>query len=167
MRNIEILKERAENMRRKPTFYEAKFKERLELFDLDYKTQWVIGNYIVDFIVGNKIIEIDGSSHFEPEQAQYDIERTSYLEGLGYSVIRVINENVIFFDLNKLKENIKKEKSIICTRPELINYEVERLIEVYNSKGMPFFNKKIKNIKYYKMEILRRLQYKGFDVFYT
>jgi len=31
MRNMEVLKERAENMRHKPTFHEAKFKERLDM----------------------------------------------------------------------------------------------------------------------------------------
>lgn len=37
MRNIEVLHERAENMRMKPTFHEKKFKERLETTLLIFK----------------------------------------------------------------------------------------------------------------------------------
>lgn len=103
MRNIDVLKERAENMRMRPTFHEAKFKERLEMAGIYYKTQWVIGNYIVDFLVGITVIEIDGRSHFEEEQAQYDKNRSAYLSRLGYRIIRVRNEHVVSFDMSRLK----------------------------------------------------------------
>ncbi len=106
--NREILHERAENMRCNPTFHENKFRERLEIAGIFYKCQKVIGSYIVDFLVGKTIIEIDGSSHYETFQAVYDIERTKYLTGLGYKLIRVRNEHVVSFDMNRLKKAFKK-----------------------------------------------------------
>lgn len=104
MKNRDILHERAENMRRLPTFHEKKFRDRLELAGIFFTSQKVIGRYIVDFCIGRTIVEIDGASHYEADQAQYDSERTTYLKGLGYSVIRVRNENVVSFDMNLLKQ---------------------------------------------------------------
>lgn len=137
MRNIEVLKERAESMRMAPTFHEKKFKERLELAGINYKTQWVIGNYIVDFLVGNTIVEIDGRSHFEADQAQYDKQRTSYLKGLGFKEIRVRNENVVSFDMNMLRglrqQKKKKQKRdyriFIEEKPLLPEIKVIRPVE--------------------------------------
>jgi very-short-patch-repair endonuclease len=42
------------------------------------------------------LIEIDGESHLEPDQAEYDRARTEYLEALGYRVIRFTNDDVRF-----------------------------------------------------------------------
>ena len=39
------------------------------------------------------IIELDGSQHLEQEE--YDEQRTTYLESLGYSVIRFWNNQVM------------------------------------------------------------------------
>jgi len=60
-----------------------------------FRRQHAIGNYIVDFCVPRKklIIELDGSQHLE--QAEYDDERTKYLEARGYRVLRFWNNDVI------------------------------------------------------------------------
>jgi len=39
-------------------------------------------------------IEIDGSSHFEAEQEEYDEARTEFLESFEYRVIRFTNNDV-------------------------------------------------------------------------
>jgi len=39
------------------------------------------------------VIELDGSQHLEQEE--YDVERTKYLESLGYKVIRFWNNDVV------------------------------------------------------------------------
>ena len=39
-------------------------------------------------------IEIDRVSHLEPGQIEYDAARTTYLEDLGYHVIRFTNDDV-------------------------------------------------------------------------
>lgn len=85
MRNTERLRERADNMRAMPTFHEKKFAGRLEMADIFYKSQWIIGNYIVDFLIGKVIVEIDGYSHFEADQHDYDNKRTSRVGIYRYS----------------------------------------------------------------------------------
>lgn len=97
-------------MRKNPTWHERKFQDRLDGASILYKTQWVIGRYIVDFLVGKTIVEIDGDNHYEAMQAQYDKERTAYLNGLGYIVIRIRNECVGSFDVRRLSAKAKKIK---------------------------------------------------------
>ena len=62
---------------------------------VNFRRQHAIGNFIVDFVsVKNKlVIELDGSQHIE--QAEYDVERTKYLEAQGYKVIRFWNNKVM------------------------------------------------------------------------
>lgn len=52
--------------------------------------------FIIDFYCAEAklCIEIDGATHLEPSQAEYDAVRTAYLEELGYTVIRFTNEDV-------------------------------------------------------------------------
>ena len=68
----------------------------LSKLPLTVNRQNVIGPYIADFCCCEKklIIEIDGSQHGKPENMEYDIKRTAYLEKLGYTVIRYSNESV-------------------------------------------------------------------------
>jgi very-short-patch-repair endonuclease len=40
------------------------------------------------------IIEIDGDTHAEPDQADYEKARTEWLENRGYQVLRIMNEDV-------------------------------------------------------------------------
>ncbi len=63
--------------------------------DVHFRNQHAIGNYIVDFCAPREklIIELDGSQHLE--QAEYDQERTLYLELQGYRVIRFWNDQVM------------------------------------------------------------------------
>jgi very-short-patch-repair endonuclease len=54
----------------------------------------VIGHYIADFVCREKklVIEIDGSQHMDA--VEYDALRTKDLEGLGYRVLRLWNNEV-------------------------------------------------------------------------
>lgn len=65
---------------------------------LGYKIrrQHPIDRFIIDFYCPRVklIIEIDGDSHSRMEQAKYDVERTAWLEGGGYSVMRFENDEV-------------------------------------------------------------------------
>jgi very-short-patch-repair endonuclease len=58
--------------------------------------QRIIGEYIVDFYCPaiKLVIEIDGSQHYESEGIEYDEHRTAYLEGLGLSVKRFMNNDI-------------------------------------------------------------------------
>jgi very-short-patch-repair endonuclease len=63
---------------------------------LKIRRQVVIGGYIADFACRTPImliVEVDGDSH--DYQGQYDERRTSFLESLGYRVIRFTNEDVM------------------------------------------------------------------------
>lgn len=108
-----ILKERALNMRINPTKSEKRFAELLEINNIPFKQQYVIGNYIADFVVNKTVIELDGSSHIGREI--YDQIRDSNIRSLGFKVIRVLNSEIERFNFNRLKEityipRKKKEK---------------------------------------------------------
>ena len=105
---------RAGELRQNQTEAEAKLWSRLRahrMAGVQFRRQHAIGNYIVDFCSPRRklIIELDGSQHLD--QAEYDLERTQYLEVKGYRVLRfwnndVMNEidavlNVIWTEINK------------------------------------------------------------------
>ena len=61
-----------------------------------FRRQVVVGPYIADFacrLPRMLIVEVDGDTH--AERGMYDDERTRFLEGRGYRVIRVTNSDVM------------------------------------------------------------------------
>ena len=40
------------------------------------------------------IVEVDGATHGEPHEIEYDAKRTAFLEGCGYRVLRCYNADV-------------------------------------------------------------------------
>ena len=59
--------------------------------------QKVLGKYIADFYSASAklVIELDGSQHYEPENREYDEERTMFLYNeYGLSVVRINNEEI-------------------------------------------------------------------------
>lgn len=80
-----------------------------QFYDLKFRRQHGIGNYIVDFYCPEKklAIEIDGDTHAESDAIKRDDIRTKFIESLGYAVIRYTNNDVInnidgvFADLGK------------------------------------------------------------------
>ena len=90
--------ERARALRKELTPAERKLWAYLrgnKLDGVNFRRQHALGAYIVDFCaIKNKlIVELDGSQHLE--QAEYDQERTLYLEAQGYKVIRFWNNQVM------------------------------------------------------------------------
>ena len=79
---------------------------RLEMSKLKFKHQAEAGAYIVDFMIPSRlvIIEVDGSYHDKPEVQAKDVKRQSYLETLGFKVIRVKNEDAASFDLSGVED---------------------------------------------------------------
>jgi len=89
---------RAGELRREPTPAEAKlwaYLRRNKLRGVGFRRQHAIGRYIVDFCSPSKhlVIELDGSQHMSQEEA--DAERTKFLEGKGYTVLRFWNDRVL------------------------------------------------------------------------
>jgi very-short-patch-repair endonuclease len=89
----------AKQMRREMTKAERRLWYALRakrFLDIKFRAQKVIGHYIADFSCRKPmlVIEVDGDSH--AWQHDYDAVRTSYLEGQGYTVIRVWNDDVMY-----------------------------------------------------------------------
>ena len=94
--------QRAHELRKEPTPFEARlwaYLRRKAVHGIPFRRQHAIGPYIVDFCCLKRklVIELDGSQHLE--QADYDAERTAFLEADGYRVLRFWN-NEIERDLN-------------------------------------------------------------------
>lgn len=62
-----------------------------------FRRQHIIDEFIVDFVCLSKklIVEVDGKYHEKPEIIEADKLRTQILEGLGFKVLRLKNEEVI------------------------------------------------------------------------
>lgn len=77
---------------------EAKVWARVRNRGLGFKIrrQHPIWRFIADFYCAEAklVIEIDGESHADPDQEEYDSARTEWLAGRGYKVIRIRNEDV-------------------------------------------------------------------------
>ncbi|MYD50686.1 MAG: endonuclease domain-containing protein [Dehalococcoidia bacterium] len=60
-----------------------------------FRRQAPIGPYIVDFVCfeNRLVIEVDGGQHLE--RADYDAERTAWLESAGFRVVRFWNNQVL------------------------------------------------------------------------
>ena len=69
----------------------------LKGYPVQFKRQYVIGSYIVDFYCFHAkiIIELDGSQHCEPQAVEYDRIRTAYLQKQGFLVMRFSNLDVM------------------------------------------------------------------------
>ena len=67
-----------------------------KFYGLEFRRQYPISDYIVDFICREKkiIIELDGGQHNEPNEIISDTKRTDILNSLGYKVIRFWNNEV-------------------------------------------------------------------------
>ena len=94
------IREFARELRQPQTPAEATLWKHLRNRNLRYKfrRQHAIKFFIIDFYCAQVklCIEIDGDTHLEKEQQEYDAARTEYLEWLGRKVIRFTNHNVRF-----------------------------------------------------------------------
>ena len=87
----------AKDLRKNMTPWERKlWYEFLRSYPIRFQRQKSIGNYIVDFYCAKAqlAIELDGSGHFSPEQAEQDRIRTRDLQQMGLTVVRFTNLDV-------------------------------------------------------------------------
>ena len=91
--------QRARELRKNMTDAEQTLWRRLrgEQLGGHFRRQAPIGSYIVDFVSFHHrlIIELDGGQHGEANQAAYDLERTAFLQGEGFRVLRFWNHEVL------------------------------------------------------------------------
>jgi very-short-patch-repair endonuclease len=88
-------------------------------FGYKFRRQHPIGPFIIDFYCAEVrlCIEVDGPSHFEDNQQEYDATRTSYLESLGYHVIRCTND-AIRYNINGVIAEIENIIHDLRNQPE-------------------------------------------------
>jgi len=109
-----LLREEAQRMKQYPTEAEKCMWELLRGRRLGvlFRRQYIIDQYIVDFICFSKkvIIEVDGDYHYTEEQINEDAQRTRVLEGLGFRVVRFDNREVMADSI----EVEHKIKEVLC-----------------------------------------------------
>jgi very-short-patch-repair endonuclease len=88
----------ARELRQPQTPAEATLWRHLRDRNLEYKfrRQHPIDSFIIDFYCAKAklLIEVDGETHFQKAQIEYDQARTEHLERLGYKVIRFTNDDI-------------------------------------------------------------------------
>jgi len=115
-----LLKDYAKSNSNEPTPAEAVMWEALsgkKLADSKFRRQHIIEDVIVDFVCLSKklVIEIDGAYHQNEKQKELDAIRTSFLNQLGYKVIRFTNDDV----LNHLDTVLKNIEIQLAHLPKL------------------------------------------------
>ena len=88
----------SQNLRKQMTKEERRlWYNFLKTYPVQFKRQYVVGTYIVDFYCfrAKIIIELDGSQHCEPQAVEYDRIRTAYLQKQGFLVMRFSNLDVM------------------------------------------------------------------------
>ena len=107
-----LLREFAKENRKHQTLAESFLWERLRRNQLgvEFRRQYVIGDYIADFVCLDEglIIEVDGAYHAERDQHDDDMVRTANLEQIGFKIIRFRNEEVLM-NVEKVLESINNE----------------------------------------------------------
>jgi len=109
-------KSRRRELRKSQTEAERILWQRLRgkrFLGLKFFRQYSIGFYILDFYCPHRrlAIELDGSQHQHESAAQYDAERTSYLNALRVTVLRFWN-NEVFESLDDVLSRIEMEADI-------------------------------------------------------
>jgi very-short-patch-repair endonuclease len=94
------LKGFARGLRKNPTDAEFKLWQNIRekrIRGYQFYRQKNIGNYIVDFYcpAGKLIIELDGGQHYSEEGMESDEIRDNYLTGLGFTVLRFSDRDVL------------------------------------------------------------------------
>ena len=127
----DLLKENAIANRKTPTEAEAILWDLLKgnNIGLHFRRQHIILDYIVDFICLDKglVIELDGGYHNNPEQKEYDEQRTAHLQRLGYTELRFTNEELLV----NPDSVVAKIKEVASKLPSLKGRTEERLGTVY------------------------------------
>ena len=115
----QIILQHAREMRHPQTPAEATIWRHLRNRNLEFKfrRQHPIERFIVDFYCAEVklCIEIDGDSHLEQGQKEYDAARTEVLESIGCNVIRFTN-NDVRYNINAVAQEILDICSVLKSK---------------------------------------------------
>ena len=103
----------AREMRKNPTDAETKLWKILRMKNLSgyrFRRQYPLQGDIVDFycLSSRVAVELDGGQHGDPDQLEYDRQRTLQLESMGIRVLR-------FWDHDVLKNTTTVAEEILKT----------------------------------------------------
>lgn len=118
----DLLKAFVRSHRSKPTEAENVLWQMLrgkKLEGYKFRRQHIVGPFIADFVClkSRLIIEVDGLAHQLPENAVSDKERTLWLYGKGFEVIRFTNEKVLG-DIDSVLKEITHRLHLISNYKE-------------------------------------------------
>jgi len=83
-----------------------------QMLGYKFKRQYSVDHFVIDFYCPELklAVELDGASHNNPEQIEYDIKRQKYLERFNIKFVRIKDE-VLFGNTNqafmKIENTIK------------------------------------------------------------
>ena len=62
-----------------------------------FKRQYSVDHFVIDFYCPELklAVEVDGESHNNPEQREYDIKRQKYLEEFNIKFVRIKDEDLL------------------------------------------------------------------------
>ena len=62
-----------------------------------FKRQYSVDHFVIDFYCPELklAVEVDGESHNNPEQTEYDIKRQKYLERFNIKFVRIKDEELL------------------------------------------------------------------------
>ena len=109
---------RAKELRKNMTPAEKLLWQRLRNYQLDgfyFRRQHPIKYFIADFYCAKAdlIVEVDGGVHNNPDNKEWDINRTAELEKSGITVIRFTNEEVLN-DIGGVIQKIRQQLRSLC-----------------------------------------------------
>ena len=141
-----VLREYVLQHRSKPTEAEGILWEALrtkQFQNYKFRRQHIIDRFIADFVCLKKalVIEVDGVIHQLPENKANDEERTKILERLGFQVLRVTNDEVIFELANVLERiDFALQKSSGAAPSPFVNEQYHTTLSqsgVRSADGLP------------------------------
>lgn len=104
---------KARSLRRRMTKAEVILWQTLRRGQLEgyhFRRQVPVGPYIADFACAKAklIVEVDGATHAEEHEIEFDARRTAFLQAQGWSLVRVNNLEV-YENLSGVLEGISIE----------------------------------------------------------
>jgi very-short-patch-repair endonuclease len=104
---------RSRALRRQSTEAEKKLWQKLrrkQFHGLRFRRQYPLGPYFADFVClpARLVVEVDGATHTELEQAEHDQRRTQWLVSQRFRILRFWNSDV-FENVDGVVERIGAE----------------------------------------------------------
>lgn len=136
MNHKRLMLKRRQRLKRMQTFPEKAFKESLQEMEIIHRVQYLIylwqfnKSYVLDFFLPehNVAVEIDGDSHDDPIQKEYDRVRDErLLNVLGIQTVRFQNEEIhnALITIHLIKEALKDKPKLIAIQHTKVPHRID------------------------------------------